>query len=442
MAIDTSKYAALAKQLAQARAGLQATPMPTAGSADAFLGTAAPSAGPANALRAQQNSLTQQITPMGKQLVAQQQAQSPASNGYHWDIMPDGSFKQIQNQSFVDSTLGPLFGAFGPLAAFGAASALAPAAAAGGSGGAAGFGTAAMPGAVGAGATAAPAIGAGAAGSALGALSPTTGMSAAAGGVPLATMGGSSFAPAVAGGAGAAGAAGAATGLGGAATGGGMNFTDWLNLGKTTADTIGTAISGTPTQQQIDAALKMNAANLQSTQRSQQDAEGQQAMGVQSYLNSAPLRDRILYLLQSRLGQSPGAFKPQDMFNPGPNTTNPSLGGIDPTAMAAANAAYQPGMGGANTGVAQTYEGILGYTPNGSGPATYKAPNPQPGGLQQVPGITGGYLPSGTSGAPGTTPGMSPTPPSPVGAPGYPGQSNPWGINSQTGNIPWQRRGP
>ena len=90
---------------------------------------------------------------------------------------------------------------------------------------------------------------------------------------------------------------------------------------------------------------------------------GDRAIGVQRGLDMTPIRDRIMFMLQNRLGQSPGQFRPADVFNMGSGVqAGPvQLGGVNLDDLAQQNAGYKPGMGGANSSVAQQVLRKLGY---------------------------------------------------------------------------------
>lgn len=93
------------------------------------------------------------------------------------------------------------------------------------------------------------------------------------------------------------------------------------------------------------------------SRRQQGLTEGQSAVGLQSYLDTLPLRDRAAYLISQRLGVSPQAFQASpyapDQFR------DPSAGAMQQ--MQQANAAYTPGAGGLDPSVAQELLRRLGY---------------------------------------------------------------------------------
>src|SRR2546428_3663934 len=97
---------------------------------------------------------------------------------------------------------------------------------------------------------------------------------------------------------------------------------------------------------------------------------GQRGLDIQSaavgdqirrQLESMPARDRALYMMQARMGQSPGRFQPGGVFQQTGQT--PSQGGIDMGAMQDAAKAYTPGAGGTRPDIAGMMMGRLGYTP-------------------------------------------------------------------------------
>lgn len=73
---------------------------------------------------------------------------------------------------------------------------------------------------------------------------------------------------------------------------------------------------------------------------------GGTAYNLAQSLDTLPMRDRAAYLLQARMGFTPSAFHPTDMFNP--SSQPPSQGGIDMNQFAKMAGQYQPGMGGLN----------------------------------------------------------------------------------------------
>ena len=80
---------------------------------------------------------------------------------------------------------------------------------------------------------------------------------------------------------------------------------------------------------------------------------GQQANTFNRQLETNPIRDQAIFLLQQRMGMTPQAFKPRDMFNESTSSAVPQHGGIDLAKLAAAAASYRSGMGGTNPSVAQ-----------------------------------------------------------------------------------------
>ena len=63
-------------------------------------------------------------------------------------------------------------------------------------------------------------------------------------------------------------------------------------------------------------------------------------------LETAPMRDRLAYMLQARLGLPEREMKVHDIFNPSYGSGQAQQGGYDRTAYADLVKAYQPGMGG------------------------------------------------------------------------------------------------
>jgi hypothetical protein len=129
---------------------------------------------------------------------------------------------------------------------------------------------------------------------------------------------------------------------------------------------------------------KTDAATLAERKREFDKAFGLQsggaAISAEHALDSAPLRDRVLYKLQQILGQTPSQFKPHDIFNGG---GVPQQGGYDTGKLQAADAAYKPGAGGVNTAMIQKFLASLGYPSPGSGyNMTTGAPNLPPPRVQ------------------------------------------------------------
>lgn len=76
-------------------------------------------------------------------------------------------------------------------------------------------------------------------------------------------------------------------------------------------------------------------------------------------MESMPLRDRLLYQLNARMGQSPQRFNPSGLFQNAAQGAN--TGGIDFNALNQASAAYTPGAGGTRPDLAASMLGKLGY---------------------------------------------------------------------------------
>lgn len=110
---------------------------------------------------------------------------------------------------------------------------------------------------------------------------------------------------------------------------------------------------------------------------------GAEASQLQHEQDSAPLRDRAMYLLQQRLGQTPSQFKPHDIYNQSTSSATPQYGGYDQNALAQANQAYQPGMGGVNTAVNQQAIAGIGYGNTQSNPLQVATTGQTPQMVQQ-----------------------------------------------------------
>lgn len=110
---------------------------------------------------------------------------------------------------------------------------------------------------------------------------------------------------------------------------------------------------------------------------------GAEASKLQHEQDTAPLRDRAMYLLQQRLGQTPSTFAPHDLYNQSTSSATPQYGGYNQSALAQANQAYQPGMGGVNTAVNQQAIGGIGYQNTQSNPLQVAMTGQTPQAQQQ-----------------------------------------------------------
>lgn len=99
---------------------------------------------------------------------------------------------------------------------------------------------------------------------------------------------------------------------------------------------------------------------------------GQRGLDIQSasvanqlvqQLQNMPEKDRALYMLNARLGQSPDRFQPSGVFQQAGAT--PSQGGIDFNAMKQAASNYTPGAGGTRPDLQALMLNRLGYSPQG-----------------------------------------------------------------------------
>lgn len=95
--------------------------------------------------------------------------------------------------------------------------------------------------------------------------------------------------------------------------------------------------------------------------RTQALDEGATAVGLGRDLSMAPMRDQAMFMLQQRMGLSPGAMRPRDMFNESTSADVPQLGGIDLEELKRRNAGYTPGKGGYNTDIQRLLLQKLGY---------------------------------------------------------------------------------
>lgn len=166
------------------------------------------------------------------------------------------------------------------------------------------------------------------------------------------------------------------------------------------------------------------------TQMDQTSAVG----GLNRQMEQAPLRDKVLYMLNQRSGMVPQNFQPRDMMNPwSQGASNPQQGGIDPQALQQAMGRYQApdfqrgvaGSGGIDPHVYQQMMqhlgmngGQLGDIPlSNTGPYRTKDPAapPQPG-PQNIPNGGSPWGPGGGGGPGigGTMPGAQQQAPPPM----------------------------
>lgn len=114
---------------------------------------------------------------------------------------------------------------------------------------------------------------------------------------------------------------------------------------------------------------------------------GQQANALNRQVETNPMRDQVMFLLQQRMGMPQQSFQARDIFNPSTSATVPQSGGIDPTAMANAQASYRPGMGGTNPAVAEAL--MQRFFGQATGGASVPTPTPPAGGGPLPPPIPG-----------------------------------------------------
>lgn len=207
-------------------------------------------------------------------------------------------------------------------------------------------------------AAAAPSAASGAAGGGggLGTLASTPityggGMGAAGASLPLATAaGGGSFLPAaLPAGASALGAGGAAGAGAMAAGGGGGGFG---SVGKFLSGPGGAIVGG----------VAKGAADMLNSSANRNAEQARTAAGLglqyQKYMDTAGLRDRLIYNLTQRMGLQPKTFAPTDIFN---QTQGSAAAGVSPEDYGKSIAGYTPGAGGVNTALAKWAIGRLGY---------------------------------------------------------------------------------
>lgn len=158
----------------------------------------------------------------------------------------------------------------------------------------------------------------------------------------------------------------------GSGTFGGGSLLDWAQFGT---GLLGGALSGASN-------AKLNAAQMAERKREFDKAFGLQAGGTainaQHSLESAPMRDRVMAKLQSVLSQTPGGFKPHDVFNGGGVAQQ---GGYDNAKLQAADAAYKPGDGGVDPSVIRKFLASIGYGPSVTPGAVAPPRQPIPQGV-------------------------------------------------------------
>lgn len=177
--------------------------------------------------------------------------------------------------------------------------------------------------------------------------------------------------------------------------------------------------------------------------RSQTQMDQVKALGgVQHQIEGAPLRDKVLYMLNQRAGMVPQNFQPRDMANPWTQgATNPQQGGIDPQALQQAMSRYRapdfngagtPGSGGIDPAMYHQMMSRLGYSYGEHGirdipiqQSTYSNPfADRPKGPPGPPtNPNGSMTPPGMPNGPKVNPG--PPPPSTWGGGGMPGSLAP-----------------
>lgn len=116
-------------------------------------------------------------------------------------------------------------------------------------------------------------------------------------------------------------------------------------------------------QQQVGASNADRAERIRQFNAMLQQQKQGSAMSIQGRLDTAPLRDRLLYNMTQRAGMPSRTFKPMDMFNPVQGQTAPQYGGIDQDALGAKMNQYTPGAGGVNTDILKKIQGQMGYGP-------------------------------------------------------------------------------
>lgn len=170
-----------------------------------------------------------------------------------------------------------------------------------------------------------------------------------------------------------------ATGAAGAAGAAAAGPLGWASLGASLLGGIGSGIVGGQQaaeakknrEQQIALQRQLASQSREGMRREAMLTEGQQANVYGRQRETNPLRDRLLYTLMARMGQSPGAFKPRDVFNPTISAGRPELGGINLGALQQAQSQYTPGAGGVSNEMTDALLQNLGYSYGPGGEVSY-----------------------------------------------------------------------
>lgn len=156
--------------------------------------------------------------------------------------------------------------------------------------------------------------------------------------------------------------AGVGSAAGTAASGSAGGLLGWLErnpaLASAGASLIGNTVSGIGQGQ-------IAGANMKEQQREFNQNYGlnanSQALQTNRAAQASPLRDQAQYLLQARLGLTPQAFQPHDLFNPSTSQATPQMGGVNLGQYAQKAGQYRPGMGGQSPALQQSILQKLGY---------------------------------------------------------------------------------
>lgn len=168
----------------------------------------------------------------------------------------------------------------------------------------------------------------------------------------------------------------------------------WMPLAGAAIQGLGAGIGGR--QQQIAQRNQLaedrrqfnvgNARDYELGQRSVAQGEGAQAAQIAQQMRTAPLRDQAQFALMGRLGVSPQAFRPTDMFNP--SSMPPQQGGVNLDALAARQQTYRPGMGGQlDTSMEQAILNTLGFSQQqgaGQAPGQWQGRGPTASASEEI----------------------------------------------------------
>lgn len=114
-------------------------------------------------------------------------------------------------------------------------------------------------------------------------------------------------------------------------------------------------------------------ASMAGTKEQKRQFNIEEAQKLMRALESQPLRERLLYMLNARAGLAPAPFRPRDMYNPQAGGTG-DLGGIDLSAYKRQVEAYQPQQSSASSDLLRKLLEQTGYKQSGTGYEAVGAP--------------------------------------------------------------------